>query len=158
MRAVVQRVSEARVRIDDPSTPLGAGRVAGEIGPGLVVLLGIARDDGPDDAAYVAAKIREIRVFEGEAGRHMDRSVADVGGRVLVVSQFTLYGDVRKGRRPSFDAAAPPEEARALYESVVRELRAAQVPVATGEFQAMMRVELVNDGPVTILIDSKRQF
>ena len=158
MRAVVQRVSEARVRIDDPSTPLGAGRVAGEIGPGLVVLLGIARDDGPDDAAYVAAKIREIRVFEGEAGRHMDRSVADVGGSVLVVSQFTLYGDVRKGRRPSFDAAAPPEEARALYESVVRELRAAQVPVATGEFQAMMRVELVNDGPVTILIDSKRQF
>jgi len=158
VRAVVQRVSEARVRIDDPSTPLGVSRVAGEIGPGLVVLLGIARDDGPDDAAYVAAKIREIRVFEGDAGRHMDRSVADVGGSVLVVSQFTLYGDVRKGRRPSFDAAAPPEQARALYESVVRELRAAQLPVATGEFQAMMRVELVNDGPVTILIDSKRQF
>ena len=158
MRAVVQRVTEARVRIDDPSTPLGADRVAGEIGRGLVVLLGIARDDAPEDAAYVAAKLRDIRIFEGDAGRHMDRSVADVGGSVLVISQFTLYGDVRKGRRPSFDAAAPPEEARALYESVVRELRAAQLPVATGEFQAMMRVELVNDGPVTILIDSKRQF
>ena len=155
---MVQRVTEARVRIDDPSTPLGAGRVAGEIGRGLVVLLGIARDDAPEDAAYVAAKLRDIRIFEGDAGRHMDRSVADVGGSVLVISQFTLYGDVRKGRRPSFDAAAPPEEARALYESVVRELRAAQLPVATGEFQAMMRVELVNDGPVTILIDSKRQF
>jgi D-tyrosyl-tRNA(Tyr) deacylase len=88
----------------------------------------------------------------------MERSVTDMGGGVLVISQFTLYGDVRKGRRPAFDAAAPSEEARALYESVVRELRAAQVPVATGEFQAMMRVELVNDGPVTILIDSKRQF
>ena len=150
MRAVVQRVTEARVRIDD--------RVAGEIGRGLVVLLGIARDDAPEDAAYVAAKLRDIRIFEGDTGRHMDRSVADVGGSVLVISQFTLYGDVRKGRRPSFDAAAPPEEARALYESVVRELRAAQLPVATGEFQAMMRVELVNDGPVTILIDSKRQF
>ena len=158
MRAVVQRVTEARVRIDDPSIPLGAGRVAGEIGRGLVVLLGIARDDAPEDAAYVAAKLRDIRVFEGDAGRHMDRSVADVGGSVLIISQFTLFGDVRKGRRPSFDAAAPPEEARALYESVVRELRAAQLPVATGEFQAMMRVELVNDGPVTILIDSKRQF
>ena len=158
MRAVVQRVTEARVRIDDPSTPLGAGRVTGEIGRGLVVLLGIARDDAPEDAAYVAAKLRDIRIFEGDAGRHMDRSVADVGGSVLVISQFTLYGDVRKGRRPSFDGAAPPEEARALYESVVRELRAAQLPVATGEFQAMMRVELVNDGPVTILIDSKRQF
>ena len=155
---MVQRVTEARVRIDDPSTPLGASRVAGEIGRGLVVLLGIARDDAPEDAAYVAAKLRDIRVFEGDAGRHMDRSVADVGGSVLVISQFTLLGDVRKGRRPSFDAAAPPEEARALYESVVRELRAAQLPVATGEFQAMMRVELVNDGPVTILIDSKRQF
>jgi D-tyrosyl-tRNA(Tyr) deacylase len=158
VRAVVQRVTEARVRIDDPSTPLGAGRVAGEIGRGLVVLLGIARDDAPEDAAYVAAKLRDLRIFEGDTGRHMDRSVADVGGSVLVISQFTLYGDVRKGRRPSFDGAAPPEEARALYESVVRELRAAQLPVATGEFQAMMRVELVNDGPVTILIDSKRQF
>jgi D-tyrosyl-tRNA(Tyr) deacylase len=150
VRAVVQRVSEARVRI--------AGRVVGEIARGVVVLLGVGRDDGPQDVAYVVGKIRDIRIFEGEGGKNMDRSVADVGGGVLVVSQFTLYGDVRKGRRPAFDAAAPPEEARALYESVVRELRAAQLPVATGEFQAMMHVELVNDGPVTIVIDSKRQF
>jgi D-tyrosyl-tRNA(Tyr) deacylase len=158
VRAVVQRVTEARVRIEDPSPPSGAGRIVGEIGHGLVVLLGIGREDGPEDVAYVAAKVREIRVFEGDSGRHMDRSVVDVAGSVLVVSQFTLFGDIRKGRRPAFDAAAPPEHARALYESVVRELRAAQLPVATGEFQAMMRVELVNDGPVTILIDSKRQF
>ena len=158
MRAVVQRVTEARVRVDAAATTLRAGRVVGEIGPGLVVLLGVGRDDGPDDVNYVAAKIREIRIFEGEAGRHMDRSVVDVGGSVLVVSQFTLYGDIRKGRRPAFDAAAPPDVARALYESVVRELRTAQLSVATGEFQAMMRVELVNDGPVTVLIDSKRQF
>ena len=150
MRAVVQRVAEARVRVGD--------RVVAEIGHGLVVLLGVARDDGPEDVVYTAGKVRDIRIFEGDAGRNMDRSVADVGGSVLVVSQFTLYGDIRKGRRPAFDAAAPPEQARALYESVVRELRAAQLPVATGEFQAMMRVELVNDGPVTILIDSKRQF
>jgi D-aminoacyl-tRNA deacylase len=143
-------VTEARVRVD--------GRVVGEIGPGLVVLLGVGREDGQDDVNYVAAKVREIRIFEGEPGRHMDRSVVDVGGGVLVVSQFTLYGDIRKGRRPAFDAAAPPDVARSLYESVVRELRAAQLPVATGEFQAMMRVELVNDGPVTVLIDSKRQF
>jgi len=147
---VVQRVTEARVRIGE--------RTIAEIGPGLVVLLGVGRDDRADDATYVAAKIREIRIFDGESQRHMDRSVADIGGSVLVVSQFTLYGDVRKGRRPAFDAAASAEEARALYESVVRELRAAQLRVATGEFQAMMRVELVNDGPVTILIDSKRQF
>ena len=158
MRAVVQRVTEARVRVDDPSTPRGAGRVVGEIGRGLVVLLGVGREDDAADVAYVAAKIGEIRIFEGDTGRHMDRSVADVGGSVLVISQFTLYGDIRKGRRPAFDAAAPPEVARTLYESVVRELRAAQLPVATGEFQAMMSVELVNDGPVTVLIDSKRQF
>jgi D-aminoacyl-tRNA deacylase len=150
VRAVVQRVTEARVRVDD--------RVVGEIGRGLVVLLGVGREDNADDVTYVAAKIREIRIFEGEAGRHMDRSVADIGGSVLVVSQFTLYGDIRKGRRPAFDAAAPPDIARTLYENVVRELRASQLPVATGEFQAMMHVELVNDGPVTVLIDSKRQF
>ena len=150
MRAVVQRVSSARVRVDE--------RVVGEIGRGVVVLLGIGRDDGADDVAYVAAKIRDMRIFEGDNGRHMDRSVGDVGGSVLVVSQFTLYGDIRKGRRPAFDAAAAPDIARTLYESVVRELRAAQLPVATGEFQAMMHVELVNDGPVTMLIDSKRQF
>jgi D-tyrosyl-tRNA(Tyr) deacylase len=149
VRAVVQRVTEARVRVGD--------RLTGEIAAGLLVLVGVGKDDGPDDVRYVAGKIRDIRVFDGEQGKGMDRSVVDIGGSVLVVSQFTLYGDVRKGRRPSFDSAAPPETARALYEDLVRELRAAQVPVATGEFQAMMRVELVNDGPVTILIDSKRQ-
>lgn len=150
MRAVVQRVTEARVRVGD--------RVAGEIGRGLVVLVGVGRDDGAEDVRYVAGKVRDLRVFEGDNGRNMDKSVADIGGAVLVVSQFTLYGDVRRGRRPSFDAAAAPDAARALYEDVVRELRALQLPVSTGEFQAMMRVELVNDGPVTVLIDSKRQF
>ena len=131
-------------------------RITGEIARGLLVLVGVGRDDGPDDVKYVAGKIRDIRVFEGEAGKLMDRSVADIGGSVLVVSQFTLYGDVRKSRRPSFDAAAAPETARALYEDFVRELRAVPLSVATGEFQAMMRIELVNDGPVTILIDSTR--
>jgi D-tyrosyl-tRNA(Tyr) deacylase len=150
MRAVVQRVTEARVRVGD--------RLTGKIGRGLLVLVGIGRDDGPEDVQYVAGKIRDVRVFEGEGGKPMDRSVLDVGGAVLVVSQFTLYGDVRKGRRPAFDAAAPPDRARALYEDLVRELQSVPLPVATGEFQAMMRVELVNDGPVTILIDSTRQF
>ena len=146
MRAVVQRVTSARVRVGD--------RITGEIGPGL---LGIARDDGPAAVHYVVRKIVEMRVFEGEAGKPMDRSVADVGGGILVVSQFTLYGDMRKGRRPSFDDAAPPDEARACYADFVRELRAAHTPVATGEFQAMMQVELVNDGPVTLLLDSRKQ-
>ena len=149
MRAVIQRVTSARVRVDD--------RIIGDIARGLLVLVGIGREDGPDDVAYLAGKIRDIRVFEGDDGKPMDRSVVDIRGAVLVVSQFTLYGDVRKGRRPSFDGAAPPDMARALYEDLVRELRAVPLPVATGEFQAMMRVELVNDGPVTILIDSKRQ-
>ena len=147
---MVQRVTSARVRVGD--------RVAGTIERGLLVLLAVSREDGDADAEYVAGKIRDIRVFEGENGKPMDRSVVDVGGEVLVVSQFTLYGDVRKGRRPAFDRAAPPDSARALYEEVVRRLRAAQVTVATGEFQAMMQVELVNDGPVTILIDSHRQL
>jgi D-tyrosyl-tRNA(Tyr) deacylase len=149
VRAVVQRVTGARVRVGD--------RVTGEIAHGLLVLLGVGKDDGADDVKYIAGKIRDIRVFDGEQGKGMDRSVADIEGSVLVVSQFTLYGDVRKGRRPSFDAAAPPEVARALYMDLVRQLRASGLPVATGEFQAMMHVELVNDGPVTILIDSKRQ-
>ena len=149
MRAVIQRVTSARVRVGD--------RIIGEIARGLLVLVGIGRDDGPDDVAYISGKIRDVRVFESDDGKPMDRSVLDIGGAVLVVSQFTLYGDVRKGRRPSFDGAAPPDVARALYEDLVRELRAVPLPVATGEFQAMMRVELVNDGPVTILIDSKRQ-
>lgn len=150
MRAVVQRVAEARVRVGD--------RVAGEIARGLLVLVGVGRSDGPEDVRYLVSKIRDARLFEGHDGKRMDRSVVDAHGAVLVVSQFTLYGDIRKGRRPSFDEAAAPESARSLYEDLVRELRAVPLPVATGEFQAAMRVELVNDGPVTILIDSARQF
>ena len=133
-------------------------RVTGEIGPGLLVLIGIGKEDTPEDVRYIAGKIRDARLFEGDGGKPMDRSVLDTGGAVLVVSQFTLYGDMRKGRRPSFDAAAAPASARSLYEDLVRELRAIPLPVATGEFQAMMHVELVNDGPVTVLIDSARGF
>ena len=150
MRAVIQRVTSARVRVGE--------RIVGEIARGLLVLLGVGRADTEADARYVAGKIRDVRVFESEAGKPMDRSVADVGGAVLVVSQFTLYGDIRKGRRPSFDDAAPPDLARTTYENVVRELRSAGLVVATGEFQAMMQVELINDGPVTVLVDSRRQF
>jgi D-tyrosyl-tRNA(Tyr) deacylase len=150
MRAVVQRVTSARVRVGD--------RTTGEIAAGLVVLLGVGQGDTATDVSYVAGKIRDIRIFPGAADRPMDRSVLDAGGSVLVVPQFTLYGDVRKGRRPAFDQASPPDAARALYEDLVRELRASHVPVATGEFQAMMQVELVNDGPVTILIDSRKHF
>jgi D-aminoacyl-tRNA deacylase len=150
MRAVIQRVTSARVRAGD--------RVTGAIERGLLVLLGVGRGDTMTDVQYVAGKIRDLRVFEGDAGKPMDRSVVEVGGAVLVVSQFTLYGDVRKGRRPSFDEAAPPDVARNLYEALVRELQATHVPVSTGEFQAMMHVELVNDGPVTMLVDSRRQF
>ena len=150
MRAVIQRVTSARVRVGD--------RIAGEIERGLLVFLGVGRDDTDADVRYVAGKIRDVRVFESDAGKPMDRSVADVSGAVLVVSQFTLYGDIRKGRRPSFDDAAPPDVARATYEAVVRELRSTGLVVATGEFQAMMQVELVNDGPVTVLVDSRRQF
>ena len=149
MRLVIQRVTEARVRVGT--------RVTGEIAHGLLVLVGVGMGDGPDDVRYAAHKIRDIRLFEGDQGKGLDRSVIDVGGRVLLVSQFTLYGDVRKGRRPSFIGAAPPEAARALYEALVRELRQVEVPVETGEFQATMRVELVNDGPVTIVIDSRHQ-
>ena len=150
MRAVVQRVSSARVLVD--------GRVVGEIGRGLLVLLGVAGDDTAADVTYTAAKVRELRVFESAEGKPMDQSVAAIGAALLVVSQFTLYGDVRRGRRPSFDAAAAPAAARELYESFVRELRTAGLSVSTGEFQAMMQVELVNDGPVTILVDSRRTF
>jgi D-tyrosyl-tRNA(Tyr) deacylase len=150
VRAVVQRVASARVRVGE--------RVTGEIERGLLVFVGIGRDDTPADITYVVGKIRDMRIFESPEGKPMDRSVADVGGGVLAVSQFTLYGDLRKGRRPAFDGAAPPDAARALYQEFVRELRATQLPVATGEFQALMHVELVNDGPVTVLIDSRRQF
>ena len=149
MRAVVQRVSKARVQVGD--------RIVGEIGRGLLVLVGVAAEDGPADVQYLAGKVRELRIFGDEAGR-MNRSVEECGGAVLVVSQFTLLGDVRKGRRPSFDAAAPPEAAKALYEDLVRELRARGLTVATGEFQAHMVIELINDGPVTILLDSRKLF
>ena len=152
MRAVVQRVSSASVVV--------GGRTVGQIGAGLMVLVGVERDDGPADVLYLAGKVRDLRVFEdpGESTRHLNRSVQDLGGSVLVVSQFTLAGDCRKGRRPSFDQAAPPAVARALYEDVVRELRSSGLTVATGEFQAMMQVSLVNDGPVTLLLDSKKRF
>ena len=149
MRAVVQRVRRASVTVD--------GRVVGAIGPGLLVLLGIGRGDTDGDVAYVAGKIHGLRLFPDAEGR-MNRSVAEAGGAVLVVSQFTLFGDCRRGRRPSYGAAAPPDRARALYEALVARLRSAGLPVRTGEFQALMDVELVNDGPVTVLLDSGRAF
>lgn len=150
MRAVVQRVARAQVTVGE--------RVVGRIGRGLCVLLGAGRDDGPGDVAYVVEKIANLRIFPDEHDK-MNRSVLDIGGGVLVVSQFTLYGDARKGRRPSFIQALEPRAAEALYELAVAELRAAGVAeVATGSFGAMMQVELVNDGPVTILLDSSRQL
>jgi D-aminoacyl-tRNA deacylase len=149
MRAVVQRVSSASVNVGD--------RIVGRIHHGLLVLLGVENEDGPADVQYIAGKIGDLRMFEDDA-HHMNRSVQDVGGSVLVVSQFTLAGDCRKGRRPSFDAAATPAVARPLYEDVVRELRAKGLQVETGEFKAMMQVSLVNDGPVTLLLDSRRRF
>ena len=147
MRAVVQRVSEASVRIE--------GRVVGEIGPGLLVLLGVGRGDGEADADYLAGKVVHLRVFPDEGGQ-MNRSLLETGGSVLVVSQFTLYGDVRKGRRPGFSSAAPPEEANRLYEHFVALLRGLGAKVETGVFQAMMDVTLVNHGPVTLWLDSSR--
>ncbi len=154
MRAVAQRVTYARVIVDD--------RVVGEIDHGLLVFVGVEDGDVVADVDYIAAKVRDVRIFEddGDASgrKRLNRSVVDVAGGVLVVSQFTLAGDVRRGRRPSFDLAAPPEIARELYELVVRRLRDSGLMVATGVFQAMMRVQLENDGPVTILIDSRRRF
>jgi len=149
MRAVVQRVSRAQVTVN--------GEIAGKIGLGLLLLLGVGRDDGEADATYLAEKIAGLRVFEDAQGK-MNRSVQDVGGSVLAVSQFTLYGDVRRGKRPSFDAAAPPEKARQLYEFFVEQIRAAGLLCETGRFQEMMTVELVNEGPVTILLDSQKAF
>jgi D-tyrosyl-tRNA(Tyr) deacylase len=149
MRAVVQRVASASVEVD--------GASVGAIGRGLLVLVGVGRDDGKADSDWIASKIRDVRVFDDEAGR-MNRSVGEVGGGVLLVPQFTLYADCRKGRRPSFDAAAPPEVGQPLYEDVVRVLAASGLHVETGVFRAMMRVVLVNDGPVTLLLDSKRRF
>jgi D-tyrosyl-tRNA(Tyr) deacylase len=145
MRAVVQRVSRCKVTVE--------GRIVGEIGPGLLVLLGIGKTDTEAAADYLAGKITGLRIFEDSAGK-MNLSVLDQRGEVLVVSQFTLYGDVRRGKRPSFDAAARPEEARKLYEYFVQKVRATGLRCQTGEFQAMMQVELVNDGPVTIIVES----
>jgi len=149
VRAVLQRVKSASVTV--------ASELAGNIGPGLLVLVGIAQDDGPEDVAFMAQKIANLRVFEGD-GRLMQRSVLEIGGAVLVVSQFTLLGDCRKGRRPSFDHAASPQLAEELYEALVAALSAQGLPVATGRFREMMEVSLVNDGPVTLLLDSKKRF
>jgi D-aminoacyl-tRNA deacylase len=149
MRAVVQRVSRARVTVAD--------EIVGEVGRGLLVLLGATHADSDADADYLAGKIAGLRVFEDESGK-MNLDTASIGGGILVVSQFTLYGDVRRGKRPSFDEAAPPERARQLYEYFVERIRGTGLPCQTGRFQAMMQVELVNDGPVTILLDSKKAF
>lgn len=149
MRAVVQRVSHASVEV--------AGETVGSIGRGLLVFVGVAAGDGPADIEYTATKIRDLRIFPDENGR-MNRSVVDVSGSVLVVSQFTLLGDVRNGRRPAFTAAEPPDRARDVYEALIERVRAMGVRLASGRFQADMDVSLVNDGPVTILVDSRRLF
>jgi D-aminoacyl-tRNA deacylase len=149
MRAVVQRVTRARVTVRE--------EVTGKIDRGLLVLIGIGAADTEADADYLADKISALRIFEDEHGK-MNLSLSEIAGSVLAVSQFTLYGDVRRGKRPSFDAAAPPEKARMLYEYFVERIRAAGLRCETGRFQEMMQVELVNDGPVTILLDSSRAF
>ncbi|MFA5384915.1 MAG: D-aminoacyl-tRNA deacylase [Eubacteriales bacterium] len=149
MRAVVQRVSRAAVSVD--------GMQIGEIGSGLAVLLGVGQDDGPGDARYMAEKIANLRIFADKSGK-LNCSVTELSFEVLAVSQFTLYGDCRHGRRPSFSKAADPAPARELCELFVDDLRARGIHVATGEFQAHMKVEIINDGPVTILIDSKKNF
>jgi D-aminoacyl-tRNA deacylase len=149
VRAVIQRVRRAGVAV--------SGEVVGEIGTGLLVLIAVAADDGPADVAYVAGKVRDLRIFEDEQGK-MNRALGEVGGAVLAVSQFTLYGDARKGRRPSFDQAATAETGRVVFDAVVAQLRAAGVRVETGAYRAHMEVDLVNDGPVTILLDSRKAF
>lgn len=149
MRAVIQRVIRAQVTVE--------GEIVGQIGPGLLVLLGVAREDTESDATYLAEKIANLRIFEDDQGK-MNLSVEQVGGAILAVSQFTLYGDVRRGKRPSFDAAAPPQNARQLYEFFVAQIRSRGLPCETGRFQEMMQVDLVNDGPVTILLDSAKAF
>ena len=149
MRAVIQRVFSARVRVDD--------RTTGAIEQGLLVFVGIEKGDGPADLAYVAGKIRDLRIFE-DAGGKMNLSLGDVSGSVLVVSQFTLCGDCRRGRRPSFDEAEAPAVASTVYQRFVDALRQMNLKVETGEFQAHMAVDLVNDGPVTLLLDSRRRW
>lgn len=149
MRAVIQRVSSSSVSVD--------GRITGSIGKGFMVLLGISTADKPEDLSYIEDKIAGLRIFEDEDGK-MNLPLSDVGGEILVVSQFTLYGDVRKGRRPGFIQAAKGPEAEALYEELILKLRSRRFRVETGEFGAMMEVTIVNDGPVTILLDSEKKF
>jgi len=149
VRAVIQRVSSAAVRIE--------GREHSRIAAGILVLLGVEKEDTDDDAIGLARKIVELRIFEDEAGK-MNRSIGEAGGQILAVSQFTLLGDCRRGRRPSFDPAAPPDLARPLYERFVSEVEALGVAVATGVFQAMMDIELTNQGPVTFILDSRKRF
>jgi len=147
MRAVIQRVKCAEVCVD--------GRVSGKIGKGLLVLLGVGKGDGETDLSYLTSKIPELRIFEDESGK-FNLSLKEIGGEMLVVSQFTLYGDCRRGRRPSFTEAEEPSAARHLYERFISKLREQSLPVQTGEFQAKMEVHLINDGPVTLLLDSKQ--
>ena len=147
MKAVIQRVTRASVHVE--------GKTVGQIESGLLVLLGVAKGDGESDGRYLVEKIRTLRIFSDEQGK-MNRSLADIGGSVLLVSQFTLLGRTTNGRRPSFDEAAPPDEAKRLYEAVATELRAQKIPVETGIFAAHMQVELLNDGPVTFMLDSRR--
>ena len=149
MRAVVQRVSRASVKVGDETT--------GEIGKGLLVLLAVGQEDSEADADYLAEKVVGLRIFEDEAGK-MNFSVGEIGGAILAVSQFTLFGDIRRGKRPSFDASAPAHQAQKLYEYFMGRIRATGLRCETGKFQAMMQVELVNDGPVTILLDSNKTF
>lgn len=149
MRAVVQRVLEASVKVD--------GEIVGQIEQGLLVFLGVATDDTQTDVVTLSEKIAGLRIFEDDDGK-MNRSVVEVSGSMLVVSQFTLLGDCRKGKRPSFIAAAPPEMADALYQSFVAEIKGYQIPVQTGRFRADMKVSLINDGPVTMLLDSRKLF
>ena len=149
MRTVIQRVSRDQVTV--------AGEIVGRIGRGLLVLLGVGQADSEADADYLADKIVGLRIFEDETGK-MNVDLASIGGQILVVSQFTLYGDVRRGKRPSFDTAAPPDHARQLYEYFVDRIRAIGIPCETGRFQEMMQVESVNEGPVTILLDSTKSF
>ncbi len=149
MRAVVQRVSRAEVRVE--------GRIVGKTGKGLLVYLGVGREDGPEDVSWLVDKVANLRIFQDEEGK-MNRSLLDEAGELLVVSQFTLFADARKGRRPSYSDAGPPELAKSLYEAFVGAARALGILVATGEFQASMEVDYLNLGPVTILLDSKKTF
>lgn len=149
MRAVIQRVSQGRVLVD--------GEEIGAIGSGLVILLGVHRDDNTEDGKYLARKIVNLRIFSDENGK-MNRSLLDVGGQALIVSQFTIWGDTRKGRRPSFSEAAEPDKAEKLYQDFVSEMNRQNVTTATGEFGAMMELALINDGPVTLILDSRKEF